>query len=40
MDFRLVLFTYLKSTFSTGYAVATDKNGRVSTEYMISLKIL
>ena len=40
LDFRLVLFTYLKSTFSTGYAVATDKNGRVSTEYMISLKIL
>ncbi len=40
IDFRLSLFSFLSSTFSTGYAVATDKNGHVSTEYMISLKLL
>jgi hypothetical protein len=40
IDFRMSLFSFLSSTFSTGYAVATDKNGRVSTEYMISLKLL
>jgi hypothetical protein len=40
VDFRIMLFTFLNSTFSTGYAVATDKNGRHSNEYMISLKIL
>ena len=40
LDFRVVLFTYLNSTFSAGYAVATDKDGRRSTEYMISLKLL
>jgi hypothetical protein len=39
-DFRIVLFTYLNSTFSAGYAVATDKEGRHSTEYMVSLKLL
>jgi hypothetical protein len=40
LDFRIVLFTYLNSTFSAGYAGATDRHGRVTTEYMISLKIL
>jgi hypothetical protein len=40
LDFRIVLFTYLNSTFSAGYAAATDRQGHVSTEYMISLKIL
>jgi hypothetical protein len=40
LDFRIVLFTYLNSTFSAGYAVATDKDGRRSTEYMVSLKLL
>jgi hypothetical protein len=40
VDFRIVLFTYLNSTFSAGYAAATDRHGRTSTEYMISLKIL
>jgi hypothetical protein len=40
LDFRVVLFTYLNTTFSAGYAGATDRNGHVSTEYMISLKIL
>jgi hypothetical protein len=40
LDFRIVLFTYLNSTFSTGYAAATDQHGHISTEYMISLKLL
>lgn len=40
IDFRTVLFTYFKSTFSTGYAFARDNLGKVSGEYMISLKIL
>lgn len=40
LDFRIVLFTYLNSTFSAGYAVATDKDGRRSAEYMVSLKLL
>ena len=40
LDLRMVLFNYLNGTLSGGYAAATDKNGHVSTEYMISLKIL
>ena len=40
LDFRIVLFTYLNSTLSTGYAAAADHNGHVSTEYMVSLRIL
>jgi len=40
LDFRLVLFTYLNTTLSGGYAAATDKTGRFSTEYMISLRVL
>ena len=40
LDLRVVLFTYLNTTFSAGYAGAADRNGHVSTEYMISLKIL
>ena len=40
LDFRVVLFTYLNTTFSSGYAAATDKSGHVSTEYMFSLRIL
>jgi hypothetical protein len=40
IDFRLSLFSFLPSTFSTGYALATDKHGHTSTEYMISLKLL
>jgi hypothetical protein len=39
LDVRLVLFTYLSSTFSSGYAAA-EHNGHISTEYMFSLKIL
>jgi hypothetical protein len=40
LDLRVVLFTYLNTTLSGGYAAATDRNGHVSTEYMISLRIL
>lgn len=40
LDFRIVLFTYLNTTLSAGYAGAADNTGRVTTEYMISLKIL
>jgi hypothetical protein len=40
MDIRIVLFTYLNTTLSGGYAGATDYRGHVSNEYMISLKIL
>ncbi len=40
LDFRIVLFTYLNSTFSTGYAGASDRYGHISGEYMISLKLL
>jgi WD40-like Beta Propeller Repeat len=40
LDFRLVLFTYLNTTLSGGYARAIDQNGHTSGEYMISLRIL
>lgn len=40
IDFRTVLFTYFKSTFSAGYALARDNQGKDSGEYMISLKLL
>jgi hypothetical protein len=40
MDFRVVFFTYLNSTFSVGVAGATDRHGRTSSEFMISLKLL
>jgi hypothetical protein len=40
LDFRIVLFTYLNTTLSSGYAAAADRNGHVSTQYMISLRIL
>jgi len=40
LDFRIVLFTYLNATLSSGYAAAADHNGHVSTEYMVSLRIL
>ena len=40
LDFRVVLFTYLNATLSGGYAAAADHNGHVTTEYMVSLKIL
>ncbi len=40
LDFRLVLFSSLQSTFSMGYAVAQTEGARWSNEFMISLKIL
>jgi hypothetical protein len=39
VDVRLVWFTYMKSTFSVGFATAHDPNGRTSTERMFSLKL-
>lgn len=39
IDFRLVFFTYAKSTFSTGFAAARDRRGHTGTEVMFSLKI-
>ncbi len=40
IDFRLVLFSNLVSTFSLGYAVAFEENQPTDTEFMFSLKIL
>jgi hypothetical protein len=40
LDFQLVLFSVMKSTFSLGYAAAVEKDRRLSKELMISLKIL
>jgi hypothetical protein len=39
LDFRIVLFSYMNSTFSVGYAAAAGKDGNVSGEFMISLKL-
>ena len=39
LDFRLVLFSQIKSTFSTGFAAARDRPGHTGTELMFSLKI-
>lgn len=40
LDFRLVLFSSLNSTFSIGYGVAVEDNRSPQKELMISLKIL
>ena len=40
LDLRIVLFTYLNTTLSGGYAAAADRDGRISTQYMVSLRIL
>jgi hypothetical protein len=40
LDFRLVLFSALESTFSLGYALAAENEQSLSKEFMISLKIL
>jgi len=40
LDFKLVLFTYMSTTFSVGYAGAFREGQRLSNELMISLKIL
>jgi len=39
LDVRLVLFTHMKSTFSTGFAAARDRAGHTGTELMFSLKL-
>src|SRR5437867_9563758 len=39
LDFRIVLFSYMNSTFSVGYAAAAGRNENVSGEFMISLKL-
>jgi len=39
LDFRLVWFSQIKSTFSTGFAAAQDDAGHTGTEFMVSLKI-
>jgi hypothetical protein len=39
LDFRLVLFTYVKSTLSGGVGAARDRAGHIGTEAMLSLKL-
>jgi hypothetical protein len=39
VDFRLVWFSQMKSTFSAGIAGARDNSGNTGTEFMVSLKI-
>ncbi|HEV2462577.1 MAG TPA: hypothetical protein VGT04_02135 [Acidobacteriaceae bacterium] len=39
IDFRLVLFSQIKSTFSTGFAAAHDRADHTGTELMFSLKL-
>ena len=39
IDFRLVWFSQVKSTLSTGFAAAHDDTGHTGTEFMFSLKI-
>jgi hypothetical protein len=40
LDFRVVIFTYLNTTFSVGYAGASKRNGPTTGELMLSLKLL
>ncbi len=40
VDFRIVLFSNLESTFSVGYAFAWSRNQRAERELMVSLKLL
>jgi hypothetical protein len=39
IDFRLVWFSQIKSTFSTGFAAGSDSSGNTGHEFMFSLKI-
>ena len=39
IDFRLVWFSQVKSTLSTGFAAAHDRSNHMGTEFMVSLKI-
>jgi hypothetical protein len=40
LDFRVMMLSYLKLTFSVGYAQAFEKSKRVSNQWMFSLKVL
>ena len=40
LDFKMVIFTYMSSTLSFGYAGAFYEGQRISNEFMISLQIL
>ncbi len=40
LDFKVVISSYLNTTFSVGGAATQDRNGRRSQELMISLKLL
>jgi hypothetical protein len=40
LDFKLVIFSTLESTFSLGYARAAERNHRFTDEFMVSLKLL
>ena len=40
LDFKIVISTYMSSTFSIGYGTAFGEGGKRSDEFMISLKIL
>ncbi|HZY09518.1 MAG TPA: hypothetical protein VFF29_00035 [Bacteroidota bacterium] len=40
LDFKLVMFSHLETTFSLGYAVALERYQRFSKEFMVSLKVL
>jgi hypothetical protein len=39
IDLRMVAFSQIKSTISTGFAAAHDRSGHTGTEFMFSLKI-
>lgn len=39
VDLRMVLFSQIKSTVSSGFAAAHDRTGHTGTEFMFSLKI-
>jgi hypothetical protein len=40
MDIQLVLFSYMKTTWSVGYAVKTEKAMKNQSQFMLSLKLL
>lgn len=40
LDFKLVLFSMMDSTFSFGYARASEEGGHAGNEFMVSLKLL
>ncbi len=40
LDIRIVLGGYMNTTLSGGYAASSNDNGHISTEYMVSFKIM